>query len=179
MCYLITFVIPIKANQSFDFHSVKEFSVEPFINNGGGHEYGPNYFSYSITHGGCSCNLYSHSELGDSERVSEVDDKHRKKLFKLGWSESKIERSITDSKKAKIIKAQGLRSDVRLFLSNIVSLTGEVRFIVHMHSKQFATEEFIHHKDVEYDLEKLRSGDPVPDVNTMYIVRTGHRSAKK
>ncbi len=102
--------------------------VERFIDNGGGYKYGRDLTSYSMTSGGCSCDLVYPERFFDSSK--DLEGSLRRKYKQKGRSESKINRAVADSNKRKASRG-ALRADVEELFSQYFKSSGEIQFILH------------------------------------------------
>lgn len=105
----------------------------------GGHEYAPELCVYSITSGGCSCDLVT---IGTA---AEAIEKKTSKLLsiykKKGWSQAKIDRALKD--RIEVSQARSaLRADVIDFLDRQLTKQNHIELILHWHSGEFETEKF-------------------------------------
>ena len=89
MCWLMTFAVP---NGVEKVECPRGLSVEAIQNLGSGNSYDPSLCLYTLTAGGCSCDLV---RLNYEEKaLAKLEKKQRVKYKKKGWSDSKIERAM-------------------------------------------------------------------------------------
>ena len=76
--------------------------------------------------GMCGCDLYSASHVEPLD-----EDRMRSKYRKKGWSESKIERALSDKRSAQKESFRGLKPELRERLCNLAAETGRLSVYVH------------------------------------------------
>lgn len=148
MCHLLTFAVPGEVDTT---RRRQGLLVERFGNQGSGHEYVPSMIAYSVTDGGCSCGLVYPDNF--SETPEEIESALRKKYGKKGWSQSKIERAVTDAIR-NVEQKSPLRKDVEALLVNHLTCFRELQFILHWHSGSFISEKFQVRQRIELKVSK-------------------------
>jgi len=108
------------------------------VNAGGGHFYPEHLVAYSITSGGCACDLVT---AGPPSGDADVErERLRRKYERKGWSKAKIQRAL-DGKPA-ADPASPIRSDVVAVLAQQLASSGrleltaleeDVRYVFHTH----------------------------------------------
>ncbi len=142
MCYFITVSVPnneaetLRSKAPRNLHLIE--SNNPSIN-----QHMPeNYISYIVTTGGCSCDLFSEGPEEDEQekRISKLRRKYKRK----GWSDAKIERSISQAiSAAQASRKAGLRDDLRFYLSDVIEELNEMRIVIHWYNSGVETEKFL------------------------------------
>jgi hypothetical protein len=89
MCHLLTFATAKSKNAP---PSSRELNVEQFNGTTTGHKYADSLDVYSLTRGGCSCELVSIGAEQNDNSGRELA--LRKKYERKGWSEAKISRAL-------------------------------------------------------------------------------------
>lgn len=125
MCYFILVGIADGHREALQRHHlggnlVSDPSFERFLPDG--------YLIFSIG-GTCACHLYSVSHAAPLD-----EDRLRVKYKKKGWSESKIERALSDKRSAQKESFKGLQPELREKLCNIAAETGRLSVYVHFQS---------------------------------------------
>ena len=170
MCYFITVSIPnsdteiLKSGIPRGLHLIE--SSNPSIN----HHMPEKYVSYVVTSGGCSCDLFSEEpeEYEHDRRINKL----RKKYKRKGWSESKIERSLSQAKSAaQTPKTVGLRDDVRYYLSDVFNQINEMRIVVHWYNGDVETEKISISKKLLVSSDKFRNENPVRQTDTLFVLK--------
>lgn len=161
MCLFLTFATTEAAPVS-----CPDCQVEPFDNERSGHVYPDGLRVYCITKGGCSCDLVTtFLETRDPNiRAALLRRKYKKK----GWSNSKIDRAVHDAMRS-ANNLYGFRAGVAQYLTHLAAQLGQVQFIVHHHSHEFATEPFEIRDTVR--LSTLHGSEPfAPKEDVRYIL---------
>jgi len=96
----------------------------------------PDWISFTVTSGGCSCNLYRALATAPDDR-SKIEKKYRKK----GWSNAKIQRAI-ESHELEPSRSAGLRVDALDLVENLANAFGEIRLSLRWYSGDVGTENF-------------------------------------
>lgn len=151
MCYFITITVP-KA-ESDKITTTLPRNLHCFITNNKSitTHIPPDYISYCIITGMCSCDLFhpAHPEEDGKEKEALILKYKRK-----GWSESKIQRALADHETSISTKNKtyGFREDLfEWLISRVHNVKGELSIIVHMYSGDIESEVF----DVQQDSIKL------------------------
>jgi hypothetical protein len=140
MCFFLTVAVPIKHvehigevfGRGFQTHANANPSVTAALPAG--------YAARLVTSGMCSCDLYARSEAGTRPDPA---THLRRKYEKLGWSEAKIQRALTQTaaRASKHVRPTvGLRDDVTERLGTLCRKAGSVAFLVHWYNGDVQTE---------------------------------------
>ena len=93
---------------------------------------------FYVTHGGCSCDLYSNPVHEETPKQTED---HAARYRRKGWSEAKIQRALADREKP---RSRPRREDYHSkFCDTVVDLVekvGSVRVFAHMYAGRVDTE---------------------------------------
>ncbi len=105
--------------------------------------FAPNDVRFEVTHGGCSCDLYSPPSSGSDAFVERVlaADRYRAK----GWGEAKIARALRASDDAKLSsigksKETGCERAFRELIAEPIRESGSIRVFAHMYSSSVLNE---------------------------------------
>ena len=137
MCRFLTIATPRPIDLP---ESLPGLCVELYHGGGGGHTYDHTLIPYSITNGGCSCDLVlaPSREYDPEEELRKLQARYEKK----GWSTTKVNRAVADHQKAARARPP-IRSDLLAFLSQLVGSQGKFELILHWHSGSFLSEPFL------------------------------------
>jgi hypothetical protein len=170
MCYLIHLGVPVRSAAAIQSNRLPH--VSPARNESVSAAFGPAFALFSVSEGGCACNLYSPPKAGsdDQDRM----ETRRKKYERLGWSAAKIDRALADSVEARAhaeeTKRAGLREDVAIYVADLADRAGEVRLVVHFYHGSFSDEQVPSRTTRTIAAHELRRGLPLAE-DTVYIIR--------
>ena len=128
-----------------------------------------NYISYIVTTGGCSCDLFSEEPEEDEQekRISKLRRKYKRK----GWSDAKIERSISQAiSAAQAPRKAGLRDDLRFYLSDVIEELNEMRIVIHWYNSGVETEEISIARSLFISNDDFRNKNPIRISDTLFII---------
>lgn len=134
---------------------------------------GKEFALFSITDGGCSCNLYS---SGSTENRSAKRQRSlRQKYERLGWSTEKIERALSSSSDALEQRggasAGGLRHDVAALFADLARRTERVKLIVNHFHGSFVDEPVSASSRVDLSVHELTERPEQIEANVVYTIR--------
>jgi len=133
MCYFLTLGVPAKSADIMTSAAPRGFAIGLVQNRSVLAQLPPEFRTYLLTSGMCSCALYRRR----SKRTEDPSEFLRRKYRKKGWSDSRIERAVEQASKAKARNESpfvGLRADVATIVAEIAHQTGRVAVIVHFYN---------------------------------------------
>jgi hypothetical protein len=141
MCYFITVAVDGKHESTLKQKLRSSFTLLPSENPSIASYLKPQDISFLITNGMCACDLFAKSHLIENSEEKLRQKYSKPKYKKLGWTEAKIERAITDSLSKPSKDFSGLREDLRWSLCDLVSETKRAVIMIHFYSGNVETEE--------------------------------------
>jgi hypothetical protein len=171
MCYLIHIGVPTAHAESIESQRVPR--IAPQQNASVAAAFGPSFVLFSVSDGGCACNLYSSPDAGHD--AQDRKDTKRRKYERMGWSAAKITRALAASDDAHAQSGRriaGLRDDVVAIVANLAATAGEVRLLVHHYHGMFAEERVVPRGTRHIGASELRRGDPAAiSEDIVYVIR--------
>jgi hypothetical protein len=166
LCYLIHIGIP--AAHAERVVSPRPFRVARHDNPSVSAAFGPSFKPFSIESGGCACSIYSSPDAQHLETKPSPESR-RKRYEKLGWSEAKIRRALSDAERERTEERDGIRDDVTAYIAELAAAAGELKLIVHEYRGLFAEEHVPHARNHALTADELR-GFPIA-LDTVYTIR--------
>ena len=128
MCYFITIGVRESAAARLK-KSLAGLRLNPVENHAIRQALPPEYQSFELTSGMCSCDLYHSGSVSGFRRSAK---RLRKQYAKRGWSEAKIERAVAEAtSRPTQPEFVGLRPDVATWLATTAGDLGPLAVIVH------------------------------------------------
>ena len=165
MCYFITIGIPETKAEIFKALMPRNLHLSESSNPSLRPHIPQNHVLFIVTSGGCSCDLFA-GEKEEDEHEKTIK-KLRRKYKRKGWTESKIERAISQAISA---KAVGLRDDVRYFLSDAFKQTKVMRIIIHWYNGGVETEDIQISGTQSISDSQFRDQNIVRNIDFLYIL---------
>jgi hypothetical protein len=131
MCYFLTLGVPAKCADVMNSTAPRGFALNLVQNQSVLAQLPPDFRTYHLTSGMCSCDLYRRH----SKRAEDPSEFLRRKYRKKGWSDSRIERAVEQSSKHAKHKKPfvGLRPDAATIVGELARKTGRVAVIAHFY----------------------------------------------
>jgi hypothetical protein len=133
MCYFVTIGVPTEHRQPVEALQKGRFRVDPAPNPSVARLFPPDDALFTLTYGGCSCDLYAEpsSATGEEDQAAT-----RARYQRQGWSEAKIARALQSQRRP--------RTDHRAkfceTISTLVTAIGHIRLFAHSYSGDIDTE---------------------------------------
>jgi hypothetical protein len=155
MCYFVTIGVAGKDGLLVEgLGSGREgFGIGRFSNPSVVRLFPPTDVLFTITHGGCSCDIYA-APLARNTDEDEAADRERYR--RKGWSEAKISRAL-EAKRSRAGRAQAheCRERFQAAISDLVRKIGHVRLLAHMYSGRIDDEEVVSHARMTIPLSEF------------------------
>ena len=171
MCYFITIAVETKHTGEVADAFGKGFHILPTANPSVLAVIPPGYTPLLLTNGHCSCGLYVRPRIAKDNAML---DRLRKKYAKLGWSESKISRALSQARESRP-DAGGFSNEVLDGLETLLQTCDSVAVVVHEYSGDVERQQLSLTRLPPCDYDELRTHAAVLEEDQLMTVSGSRR----
>ncbi len=115
----------------------------------------------------CSCGLFEEER---PSREKEAFERLRRKYEAKGWSQSRMERAISQHFSDTGAVGPGLSADLVAFFGDVAERAGELQIVVHWYDGDVEKEEVVVSQGPTISVEEFRETNPVTKTDVVYRV---------